>query len=60
VFLIDVQSSIDKLADWKRELMFGFEPANDEEVNQVIVFGYQVSKTTLPTRYNTKGMFLTL
>eukprot|EP01102_Stenamoeba_stenopodia_P021004 TRINITY_DN835_c0_g1_i1.p1 TRINITY_DN835_c0_g1~~TRINITY_DN835_c0_g1_i1.p1 ORF type:complete len:670 (+),score=117.80 TRINITY_DN835_c0_g1_i1:1-2010(+) len=55
VFLIDVGSSVDKLAEWKRELMFGFEPANDEEVNQVIVFGYQTSLLLQAFNGQTKG-----
>jgi glycogen(starch) synthase len=31
VFLIDVNSSTTKLGEWRKELMFGFEPVNDEE-----------------------------
>ncbi|KAF2073899.1 hypothetical protein CYY_004787 [Polysphondylium violaceum] len=41
VFLIDLQSSMHKLGEWRWDLMSGFEQPGDTEANESIVFGYQ-------------------
>jgi len=43
VFLIDVQSSMHKLGEWRWDLMSGFEQPGDSEANESIVFGYQTA-----------------
>lgn len=43
VFLIDTMSSMHNLGAWRYELMAGFEKPEDQEVNEAIVFGYQVA-----------------
>jgi len=43
VFLIDINSSMHNLSTWRHELMAGFESFDDREVNESVVFGYQVS-----------------
>eukprot|EP01127_Copromyxa_protea_P006892 TRINITY_DN16832_c0_g1_i1.p1 TRINITY_DN16832_c0_g1~~TRINITY_DN16832_c0_g1_i1.p1 ORF type:complete len:647 (-),score=112.99 TRINITY_DN16832_c0_g1_i1:80-2020(-) len=42
-FLIDIESSRDKLAGWRSELQGGFEKPEDSETNDAIIFGYQVA-----------------
>eukprot|EP01132_Coremiostelium_polycephalum_P000886 gene886-1109_t len=43
VFLIDLQSSMYKLGEWRWDLMSGFEQPGDHETNESIVFGYQTA-----------------
>jgi len=43
VFLLDLDSSRHKLAQWRTELQSGFEKPEDNETNDAIIFGYQVA-----------------
>lgn len=43
VFLIDLESSRHKLAQWRGELHAGFEKPDDAETNDAIIFGYQTA-----------------
>eukprot|EP01126_Amoeba_proteus_P014119 TRINITY_DN1610_c0_g1_i6.p1 TRINITY_DN1610_c0_g1~~TRINITY_DN1610_c0_g1_i6.p1 ORF type:complete len:579 (-),score=114.11 TRINITY_DN1610_c0_g1_i6:60-1562(-) len=42
-FLLDIESSRNKLSEWRRDLNDELEHISDEETNDTILFGYQVA-----------------